>query len=144
MVSRKRAANVFEDVGFPPAEAEHLLIRANLMIEVRRVVESRNLTQAAAAKMFAVTQPRVSDLMRGKIDRFSIDTLIVMLQKAGVGVTVKVMHAVLDHQMQAHPERITPFTSADLAGLDTLLEGVVVDKDADLGDDFVMPASSRS
>ena len=92
MANRKTVPSVFEEIGFPVPEAEHLLIRANLMIEVRRVVESRKLSQAQAAKLFAVTQPRVSDLMRGKIDRFSIDTLIGMLQRAGAGVIVKVKH----------------------------------------------------
>ena len=91
MASKARAStNVFEDVGFPPKEAEHLRIRADLMIELTRVMQARGLTQAAAAKLLGVTQPRVSDLMRGKIERFSIDTLIAMLARAGVGVTVKV------------------------------------------------------
>ena len=91
MASKSRASsNVFEDVGFPPDEAKQLRIRATLMIELRHLIQSRELTQAAAAKLFGVTQPRVSDLMRGKIERFSIDTLIAMLERAGVGVTVKV------------------------------------------------------
>ena len=90
MASKARAStNVFEDVGFPPKEAEHLRIRADLMIELTRVMQARGLTQAAA-KLLGVTQPRVSDLIRGKIERFSIDTLIAMLAQAGVGVTVKV------------------------------------------------------
>ena len=90
MASKARAStNVFEDVGFPPREAEHLRILADLMIELTRVMQARGLTQAAA-KLLGVMQPRVSDLMRGKIERFSIDTLIAMLAQAGVGVTVKV------------------------------------------------------
>jgi len=71
-------------------EAEHLRIRADLMLEVERIIEARGLTQADAAKLLHVTQPRISDLIRGKLERFSIDTLVEMLSRAGVDVTVKV------------------------------------------------------
>lgn len=95
MTGKTRASRgIFEDVGFPPEEARQLQIRAELMIELRRVLERRKLTQAAAAKLFVVTQPRISDLVRGKIERFSIDTLIAMLSQAGIEVTVKVRRRV--------------------------------------------------
>jgi predicted XRE-type DNA-binding protein len=58
------------------------------MIRLTKLIEDRGLTQAAAAKLLGVTQPRISDLTRGKIDRFSIDTLIAMLGHAGVGVQI--------------------------------------------------------
>ena len=90
MAKVRKFMNAFEAVGFPPAEAEHLRIRADLMIELTRIIEARKLTQAAAAKLLRVTQPRISDLMRGKIDRFSIDTLVEMLTSAGADVTVRV------------------------------------------------------
>jgi predicted XRE-type DNA-binding protein len=80
--------NVFSDLGFAAEEAEHLRIRSSLMIALRRIVDERKLTQAAAATLFAVTQPRVSDLVRGRIDLFSIDMLVKMLARAGVGVSV--------------------------------------------------------
>src|SRR5688572_29962660 len=86
----RRTTNAFEAVGFAAAEAEHLRIRADLMIELTRLIEARGLTQAAAAKLLHVTQPRISDLMRGKIERFSIDTLVAMLSHAGADVTIKV------------------------------------------------------
>ena len=85
-----RYANAFEAVGFEPMEAEHLRIRADLMLEVERFIATHGLTQAAAAKLLRVTQPRISDLMRGKIERFSIDTLVEMLSRAGIDITVKV------------------------------------------------------
>ncbi len=56
------------------------------MVQISKVIRSRRLTQARAAALFGVTQPRVSDLVRGKIERFSIDTLIAMLGHAGVQV----------------------------------------------------------
>jgi predicted XRE-type DNA-binding protein len=83
---RKSSRNVFEDLGFPVEEAQNLKGRSDLMIQLTRIIEERGLTQQAAAKLLGVTQPRISDLMRGKIDRFSIDSLIEMLGRAGVGV----------------------------------------------------------
>ena len=87
---RRSSGNVFRDLGFPAEEAESLRLRADLMVRIRRLIEGRKLTQAAAAKMLGVTQPRISDLVRGKIDLFSIDTLIDMLARAGirVGLTI--------------------------------------------------------
>ena len=84
-VARSKA-NVFRDLGFAREEAEHLLIRGRLMIQIERVLKARGLTQAAAAKIMRVTQPRVSDLLRGKIALFSTDTLIDMLARLGVRV----------------------------------------------------------
>jgi predicted XRE-type DNA-binding protein len=81
--------NVFRDVGFSRKEAEHLRIRADLMIAVHRAITRRGLTQTATAKLLGVHPPRVSDLMRGRIDLFSIETLIDML--ARLGITVKIV-----------------------------------------------------
>ena len=78
--------NVFRDLGFPAEEAEHLLIRADLLIQLQKVLTARGLTQAKAAKLLRVTQPRVSDLLRGRIDLFSTDSLIDMLARLGVHV----------------------------------------------------------
>ena len=62
----RSTGNVFEDLGFDKETAENLRIRSALMIEVEQLIRRRNLTQAQAAKLFGVSQPRVSDLMRGK------------------------------------------------------------------------------
>jgi predicted XRE-type DNA-binding protein len=83
---RRSSGDVFRDLGFPREEAENLKIRSDLMIRLTRVIDSRGLTQAQAAELLGVTQPRVSDLVRGKIDRFRIDTLVAMLGQAGVRV----------------------------------------------------------
>jgi predicted XRE-type DNA-binding protein len=61
-----------------------------LMIEIEKYIDIKGLTQKAAANQFGVTQPRISDLMRGKIGLFSVDTLIAMLTHAGLKVDVKV------------------------------------------------------
>jgi predicted XRE-type DNA-binding protein len=63
------------------------------MIRQSKLIDSRGLTEAQAAALFGVTQPRISDLVRGKIDRFSIDTLIAMLGHAGVKVQIIVGRA---------------------------------------------------
>jgi len=65
-------------------------VRAALMIEVQRYVNEGGLTQIQAAKRLGITQPRLNDLLRGKIDKFSVDALINMLAKAGKRVSVKV------------------------------------------------------
>lgn len=85
---RRSSGNVFRDLGFSAEEATHLKIRSDLMIRLSKLIETRGLTQAQAAELFDVTQPRISDLVRGKIDRFSIDTLIAMLGHAGVRVQI--------------------------------------------------------
>ncbi|MEK7329189.1 MAG: helix-turn-helix transcriptional regulator [Candidatus Eisenbacteria bacterium] len=85
--TRRSSANVFRDLGFDAEEAANLKIRADLMIQLTKLIEARGLTQAAAAKLLGVTQPRISDLMRGKIDRFSIDGLVQMLGHAGARVS---------------------------------------------------------
>ena len=80
----RSSGNVFRDLGFSRDDAEYLKVRAELMMNLQKVITSRGLKQAEAAKLLGVTQPRVSDLMRGRIDLFSIDTLIDMLARFGV------------------------------------------------------------
>ena len=82
--------NVFRDLGFSKEESEHLLIRADLLIQVQKAIVSKRLKQAEAAKILRVTQPRVSDLLRGRIDLFSTDSLIDMLARLGVEVRLVV------------------------------------------------------
>lgn len=74
--------NVFSDLGFPPAEAETLKIRSRLMSEAQRV--TTGMAQAEAAKTLGVSLPCVRALMRGHIDRFTIDALVNMLAHAGI------------------------------------------------------------
>lgn len=85
---RKSSGNVFRDIGFGSAEAENLRVRSLLMIKIERLITSRGWTQSDAAKALGVTQPRLSDLVRGKLHKFSADTLIEMLGRAGVEVTI--------------------------------------------------------
>jgi len=82
------SGNVFRDLGFRRDEAEHLLVRADLLIQLQKALKARGLKQRSAARLLGVTQPRVSDLLRGRIDLFSTDTLIDMLARVGVEVRV--------------------------------------------------------
>ena len=82
--------NVFSDLGFPAEEAENLKVRASLMASLRQVIKDEGLTQVRAAELFGVTQPRISDLVRGKIELFSVDGLINMLAAAGRHIEVSV------------------------------------------------------
>ena len=87
---RTSSGNVFRDLGFGPEEAASLKVRAMLMAELEKHIRSKHLTQKQAAERFGVTQPRISDLMRGKISLFSVDTLITMLTHAELKVDVRV------------------------------------------------------
>ena len=89
MRMQRSSGNVFADIGFPRKEAAHLLIRSDLMIQLTNLIDDRGLTQKQAAEALGVTQPRISNLVRGRIDLFSIDTLVEMLTHLGVAVTLK-------------------------------------------------------
>ncbi|MGH7964584.1 MAG: helix-turn-helix domain-containing protein [Candidatus Binatia bacterium] len=90
MRMHRSSGNVFRDLGFADDEAENLRIRSDLMIRLSKLIEERGLTQAQAAKLLGVTQPRISALRRGKIQLFSVDSLIEMLGHAGAYVSVVV------------------------------------------------------
>jgi predicted XRE-type DNA-binding protein len=83
--------NVFKDLGFGDEEAANLKIRADLMISLQKFIKSQNWTQVEAANFFGETQPRISNLMSGDIDRFAIDKLVQMLSRAGMDVRIVVM-----------------------------------------------------
>jgi predicted XRE-type DNA-binding protein len=81
--------NVFEDLAFSKEEAANLKIRADLMIDLGEYIQARGWTQAQAAAFFDETQPRISNLLKGEISRFSIDKLINMLARAGIRVRLE-------------------------------------------------------
>lgn len=78
------SGNVFLDLGFPPEEAALLAMRADLMAKLRLTIDEKGWTQAEAAKVLAIAQSRVSDLVRGKWERFSLDMLITLASRAGL------------------------------------------------------------
>ena len=85
----KSCGDVFIDLGFSVEEAASLNLRCSLMEALEDVIKKRELTQAEAAKLFGVRQPRVSNLVRGRIDLFSIDALVEMLARAGIRVNLR-------------------------------------------------------
>lgn len=90
-MSENRFSSVWEAISETPGEAANLKLRAELMTTLRNFMAEMKLSQAAAAELFGVSQPRVSDLKRGKIAQFSLDTLVIMARAAGyeVGLTVR-------------------------------------------------------
>jgi predicted XRE-type DNA-binding protein len=89
----KSSGNVFIDLGFPPEEAMLLAMRSDLMAQLRLLIERNEWTQAKAAKELEVTQSRVSDLMRGKWDKFSLDMLLILAARAGLQPKLKLSKA---------------------------------------------------
>jgi len=85
----RSSGNVFTDLGFSPEEAAILAMRADLMAQLRLVVEKRNWTQVEAAQALGISQSRVSDLMRGKWDKFSLDMLVTLATRAGLHCELK-------------------------------------------------------
>lgn len=82
------SGNVFIDLGFPPGEAAVMGLRADLMGRLRLLVQAEGWTQAQAAEHFGIAQSRVSDLLRGKWDKFSLDMLITLAARAGRKVEI--------------------------------------------------------
>ena len=89
----KSSGNVFLDIGFPPEQAHNLLLRADLIVRIERFVKQSGLTQQAAARVLGVTQPRLNQLLKGKIELFSLDALVNMATKAGMRVELRVKKA---------------------------------------------------
>jgi predicted XRE-type DNA-binding protein len=92
-MSSETFASVWDAIEETPAEAENMKLRSALMIALEKHIRARGWTQAEAARRLGVTQPRVSDLLRGKINLFGLDTLVNMVAVAGLRVEVRVLDA---------------------------------------------------
>jgi predicted XRE-type DNA-binding protein len=84
------SGNVFADLGFPAEEAALLAMRAELMAGLRETIASKGWTQIQAATQLGIGQSRVSDLVRGKRDKFSLDMLVTLATRAGCKVMLAV------------------------------------------------------
>jgi predicted XRE-type DNA-binding protein len=93
MTKAKAYASVWDAIEPNPVEAENLKLRSSLMLALTRHIKSQGLTQAQAAGVFGVTQPRISNLIHGKIDLFSLDLLVKMAATAGLRVTMQIKKA---------------------------------------------------
>jgi predicted XRE-type DNA-binding protein len=83
-------ANVWDALIDDPGEAAVMTARSRLMIAVTEAVESWNSSPVAAARRLGITQPRLNDLLKGRIDKFSLDTLLILAGKAGLKVEIKI------------------------------------------------------
>ena len=93
-MNNKRFSSVWDAIEDTPEEAENMKIRSQLMVQLKSYITKSGLNQGDAAKVFGITQPRVSDLMRGKINLFGIDALVNMAAKAGLHVELQLLEAV--------------------------------------------------
>lgn len=78
--------NVFRDLGFPEAEAQNLLLRSDLAIHIRKVIDKLGITQAEAAKRAGITQPRMNDLVKNRTHKFTLDALVDVAANLGYSV----------------------------------------------------------
>jgi predicted XRE-type DNA-binding protein len=92
-MSKKRFPNVWDAIEDRPAQAENMKLRSTLMMALKDHIARAGLSQSEAAKLLGVTQPRISDLIRGKIELFGLDTLVNMIGAAGLRVEVGVSSA---------------------------------------------------
>ena len=90
-MNEQRFESVWDAIEDTPAEAASMKVRSELMIAIRETVDGWKLTQAEAARRLGVTQPRMSDLLRGRIDKFSLDALVNLASQAGLAVRVEVI-----------------------------------------------------
>ena len=93
MTKKTKLESVWDAIETTPALAENMKLRFSLMLALRDHIAREGLTQAQAAKIFGVTQPRISDLTRGRIDLFAIDTLVNMLATAGLRIELHIAKA---------------------------------------------------
>lgn len=89
MSKERRFASVWDAIEPSSVEAASMKARSEVMLAVRKIVDHWELTQAAAAKRLGITQPRLNDLLKGRIDRFSLDALVDLAARAGLSVQVK-------------------------------------------------------
>jgi len=92
-MSKQRFASVWDAIEDTPEEAENMKLRSVLMTALKNHLTRMNMSQAEAAKLFGVTQPRVSDLMRGKIHLFGLDALVNMAAASGLHIELRVLEA---------------------------------------------------
>ena len=85
----KSSGNVFLDLGFSPEEAAILQMRSEIMADLRKIIKNKKLTQVKAADVLGISQSRVSDLIRGKWENFSLEMLIALATKAGMHISLK-------------------------------------------------------
>lgn len=87
----QRFASVWDAIEGAPEQSENMKLRASLMTALKSRIAQSGISQAQAAELFGVTQPRVSDLVRGKINLFGLDALVNMASAAGLHIELRVL-----------------------------------------------------
>lgn len=93
-MTSQRFSSVWDAIEDTPEEAENMKLRSVLMTALKNHITRSEMSQAHAAKLFGVTQPRISDLMRGKINLFGLDALVNMVTAAGLHIEMRVLETV--------------------------------------------------
>ena len=93
MTKARAFANVWEAIEDSPEEAAAMTMRSNVMSVIKEKVHGWNTTQARAARRLGITQPRLNDLLHGKINKFSLDALLILATRAGLKVRIDVRSA---------------------------------------------------
>jgi len=93
-MSNQKFERIWDAIEDTPEEAENMKLRSTLMMALKNHLSRTEMSQAQAAKLFGVTQPRVSDLLRGKINLFSLDALVNMATAAGLHVEIRILETV--------------------------------------------------
>lgn len=92
-MSNEKFASIWDAIEDTPEEAENMKLRSTLMMAIKSHITEKGISQAEAAKLLGVTQPRISDLMRGKINLFGLDALVKMAAAAGLHIEMRISEA---------------------------------------------------
>ena len=92
-MKKRRFSSAWDAIENTPEQAANMKLRSELMIVLKDHIACAGMSQAQAAQLFGVTQPRVSDLMRGKINLFALDALVNMVTAAGLRIELRVRKA---------------------------------------------------
>ena len=93
MSEKQQFTSVWDAIEDTPAEAENMRLRSELMMSLKKYIIDSDINQSQAAKLFNITQPRVSDLVRGKINLFALESLVNMAASAGLHVEISIKKA---------------------------------------------------
>lgn len=99
----KSTGNVYRDLGYPELEARNLTLRSDLFMAIEKFTKNSGLTQTAAAKQLGITQSRLNQLLRGHMDRFSLDALVEIATSAGLEVRLVLKQAIAHQRGQRVP-----------------------------------------
>ena len=90
-MKERRFRTVWDAIETSPEEAANMKARSDVLIAIRQTIDDWNVTQSAAARRLGITQPRLNDLMRGRVNKFSLDALTNLAARAGLSVRIRIV-----------------------------------------------------